>query len=269
MRLGPGKTGTLELKINLVQIARQSPDAGPWRLSSVVEAYTTSPRRKPAPWRLTGEIVSPVTPLPTAFDKPLLLSRFDEPKSVTQHLRVTPSVRLMDVTSDQPAIRVAATPLSGSGLELGISVDPAQLPPGTFRGRATLRFVDRRGQALPPLPVEVVGQVEPTVAAHPSVLLFLTPQQRELVRLESTCGRPFAVVGIDGGEGIRARELNASVGNVYARQLEVESVTPDPSLLLTPLHVDIQTDGASSPERITIMVQRPTPFLAELRPTVP
>jgi hypothetical protein len=218
---------------------------------------------------LTGEVVSPVTPLPTAFNKPLSLSRFDEPKTITQRLRVRPSARFVDISSDLPAMRSTASSIAGAGLELGISVNPAQLPPGTFRGRATLRFVDQRGQPLPPLPVEVVGQVEPTVAAYPSVLLFLTTQQRELVRLASTCGRPFEVVGIDGGDGIHALELNAAGHNVHARRFEVKAATTDPSLSLTPLHIDVQTEGASSPERITIMVQRPTPFLAELRPTVP
>jgi hypothetical protein len=256
LTLRPNESRAVRVTIDLLQIARQSPQAASWPLELTLRP-TFQRGVVAGSWRFQGTLTSPLTAVPEIGNEPLVLDATEEPQKITIPVHFRRGVSLARATCSGPGSSCAwSVPRDGEGT-VEIMLDPGQKSLGPFLTRCLLHLHSPAGEPLPPLPIEIRGEVRSSVVLEPSLLLLGVRTSPAIVTLRSNSGRPFEILEVGTCRGIGA-ELLPGDENDFVRTLQVVATEADESLTVVPLHIDVRAEGSTVRERLTLQIQRPT-----------
>jgi hypothetical protein len=205
IRIGPGRTETVKLKIDLSQ--RRLTDFGqPTRTYSgsfwpIIQGATRSNKPGENLWQVTALVKSSITIDMSAvnFGESPVSGQPAAPIKV----RVTAHIPLRSLTAqaDAAILSVRVRPLDSHLNQFEVLVVPrADLPPGRFQAGLSVEPVAADGQRLPALVLPVAGEVQEEIHPLPVRLLLGTrtigTEAEEVVVLQAPAGARLEVTGI-------------------------------------------------------------------------
>jgi hypothetical protein len=171
MRLPPGGVGAISLVIDLTMRSPDHSGLSRRAFSLRIDPIFADDFAPSTGWVVAADVLSDVTVETTRVGFAEGCVARGEP--IVWRVRVRTHTPLAGLTADvQPASAGAASllPVGPSELSLAISPSPT-LPPGPFDFKVFLRPIGTDGQSLPPIRVEVDGEMQATVRAFPRTVL--------------------------------------------------------------------------------------------------
>lgn len=254
--LKPGETRPIRVTIDLLRIAREKPKVSRWPLDISIRP-TVSLGVHSSRWRLQGRILSPLRSLPAVPRERLILGKIEEPHKITIPLQLHRGFLLDHASAVTPGASCLLNETRDGSTAVEVVLDPAKMELGTFVARVDLHLRNSENNSLPPLPMEIRGEVHSSVVLEPSILLTGVRPAPAKVLLKSVVGQPFEVLELGNCEGV-AVELVEEERDVQERTLHIVPTVTDESMALQPLHIDVRSSHSQIRERLTLLIQRPT-----------